>query len=118
MMKNLCNDDGFLQLLSGEFLSNKWHRKLSRKLNEFLLYDSETVGHVDYMELKTRTLNIEEEASFSTCSRLLSLVSDSRTHEPFLCYNFLCAPAILESISNEELLRRFHKARNPRLQLY
>ncbi|KRZ15328.1 hypothetical protein T11_14325 [Trichinella zimbabwensis] len=121
MMRNLSSDDGFLQLLSDEFLSNKRHRKLSRKLNEFLLYDSEAVGHVENMELETRTLKhgITCEASFSTCSTLLSPFRRSMTHARM---NHLVLISferqILESTSNEELLRRFHKAGNRRLQLY
>ncbi|KRZ07306.1 hypothetical protein T11_9061 [Trichinella zimbabwensis] len=59
------------------------------------------------------------EASFSTCSRLLSPFRRSMTHARM---NHLVLISferqILESISNEELLRRFHKAGNRRLQLY
>ncbi|KRZ65602.1 Zinc finger MYM-type protein 1 [Trichinella papuae] len=193
-MKNMRNDDGFLQLLSkvntgDEFPSNKRHRKLSRKFNEFLLYDPQTVGHVEDMELETSlkqlyyevldtviseidrpaeaeittaktflqnkfgsekahldeiiailygykdafpnayrlaaaalTIGISSatcEASFSTCSRLLSPFRRSMTHARM---NHLVLISferqILESISNEELLRRFHKSGNRRLQLY
>ncbi|KRZ80859.1 hypothetical protein T10_2114 [Trichinella papuae] len=205
MIENLRNDYGFLQLLSkvntnDEFLCNKRHRKLSRKLNEFLLYDSVTVGHVVSMELKTSlkqlyyksgsnffdletlkylgdlsdvnvlaaeaeittakiflqnkfgsekahlveiiailhgykeafpnsyqlvaaalTIGISSatcEANVSTCSRLLSPFRRSVAHARMshLVIIFF-ESSILESISNEELLRRFCKAGNHRLQL-
>ncbi|KRZ19448.1 hypothetical protein T11_9816 [Trichinella zimbabwensis] len=230
MIENLRNNYGFLQLLSkvntsDEFLCNKRHRKLSRKLNEFLLYDSVTVGHVVNMELKTSlkqlyykvldtivrgfcesskdliksiyspqsgsnffdletlkylgdlsdvnvlaaeaeittakiflqnkfgsekahlveiiailhgykeafpnsyqlvavvlTIGISSatcEASVSTCSRLLSPFRRSMAHARMshLVIIFF-ERSILESISNEELLRRFYKAGNHRLQLH
>ncbi|KRZ77779.1 hypothetical protein T10_11362 [Trichinella papuae] len=58
MINNLRNHNGFLQLLSkvgtsDKFLCNKRHRKLSRELNEFLLYGYEIIGRMENIELKT-----------------------------------------------------------------